>query len=394
MTTAEAPSFPFGRPSPTSPPIEYAQLRAEAPVSRVTTPWGSPAWLVTRYEDVRLVLSDLRFSPRFTGFGDVASAGDDSLLQDPPGHTRLRGLVSRGFTPRRVEELRPRIAEIATTVLDEIEEQGPPADLMNAFAFRLSITVICELLGVPVADREDFRGWADAFFALSTADADQIPQAGANLHAYATQLVAAKRSAPGDDLLSALIAVRDDDASRLSEAELVTMAVTLLVAGYVATANAIGLGLVAVLEHGQLGSVGSDPARVAAVVEEILRHQSFGGAARVANADVELSGSLIREGDMVLASVASANRDGSRFAEPDRFDPRRGETQHLAFGYGIHHCLGAALARAELQVAFALLAKRLPQLRLVRSPSELEWQSYLFGNLFGDQGPRALQVTW
>jgi cytochrome P450 len=390
--TGSLPSLPFDRPNPLEPAEDLTRLRATAPVSRVRATTGEPAWLVTRYHDAWTVLTDRRFGLALPGMEAGGDGANDSLFQDPPGHTRLRGLVSAVFTPRRVAELRSRTAEIATELIDQVMARRPPIDLMEALAFPLPITVIGELLGVPVTEREHFRTSSDALLSIpQSSQAD--PGAGwENLHAQVTDLIARKRRDPGDDLLSALIAVRDTDADRLSEPELVMMAITLIMAGYVTTSVPIAVGTILLAGTGQLAHLADDPALVRTAVEEVLRFQAaVGEVARVAKEELELGGVQIRAGDKVLVSLTSANRDERRFTDPDRFDITRAHNPHLTFGHGVHHCLGAALARLELQAVFAALASRLPGIRLAIAAEELAWRR---AELFGDEWPQAVPVSW
>ena len=392
MTAGPLPALPFARPDPLEPAGELARLRAEAPVTRVMAPTGAPAWLVTRYDDARAVLADRRFGLALPGLDGGGAGPNDSLFQDPPGHTRLRRLVSAAFTPRRSAALRGRAAEIAGGLAAAMLDGRAPADLLEAFALPLPITVIGELLGVPAADRPHFRAWSDALLALPAAGATDPGTGWANLSAQVTDLIARKRADPGDDLLSALIAVRDEDAGRLSDAELAMMAVTLIPAGYVTTSTAIAWGLLMLTRHGAYERLAADPSLVPGAVEEVLRYQTAAGdVARVANEDVRLAGVDIAAGDRVLVSLNAANRDGRRFPGPDRFDIVRTDNAHLTFGHGIHHCLGAALARVELQVALTTLATRIPGLRPAVSSGELIWRR---SELFGDEFLAALPVTW
>lgn len=364
-------------------------------MARVKTSTGELGWLVTRYHDARFVLSDRRFSLAIPGLetGDDALGGappNDSLFQDPPGHTRLRRLVTQAFTPRRVAELRPRMEEIAGGLVDDLAAGQPPADLMEAFASPLPITVIGELLGVPVSEQGRFRAWSDALLSLPGQQGHDAGSAWGDAHQQITELIVLKRAEPGDDLLSDLIAVRDHDDGRLSEEELVMMAITLIPAGYLTTATSIGVGTILLAQDGQLATLADEPGLLPTAVEEVLRYQTAAGdLARLANEDLVLAGQPIRAGERVLISLTSANRDERRFAEPARFDITRAENPHLTFGQGIHHCLGAALARLELQVALAVLATRLPSLRLAVPPVELSWRR---SDLFGDEWLSALPV--
>ncbi|MGH3625864.1 MAG: cytochrome P450 [Sciscionella sp.] len=395
MTTATdvVPSLPFARPHPMVPPSELARLRAEAPVSRVHTSAGEPAWLVTRYEDARAVLGDRRFALALPGALGGGQASNDSLFQDPPGHSRLRRLVSAAFTRRRAAGLRTRADEIAEGLVADMAAGERPVDLMRAVAFPLPITVIGELLGVPTGERDSFKGWSNALMSLPAGNGGTDPgTAWEGLSRQVGAMIADKREQQGEDLLSALITVRDTEDDRLSEAELVMMAITLIMAGYVTTSVATGLGAILLTGHDQLARLAAEPALVPTAVEEVLRFQAAGGdVARVATDDLECSGVSIAAGEKVVVSLTSANRDESRFADPDRFDIARTDNPHLTFGHGIHHCLGAALARMELQAVFTGLAARLPDLRLAIRVEDLTWQR---SELFGDEWPAAIPVTW
>lgn len=394
IATSSVPSLPFRRPNPLEPAADLARSRAAAPVSRVTATTGEPAWLVTRYGDARAVLTDGRFGLALPGL-EASGGGEqtnDSLFQDPPGHTRLRRLVSAAFTPRRVAELRPRAAQVAAGLIDQMMARRPPVDLMEALGFPLPITVIGELLGVPTAERDSFGAWSNALLSLPLAGGSDPGTGWEHLSAQVSDLIARKRADPGDDLLSALIAVRDADADHLSEAELVMMAVTLIPAGYVTTSIGTGVGTILLTAHDQPRRLTEDPRLVPGAVEEILRYQAVAGdVARVATEDVQLAGTNISAGDKVLVSLTSANRDERRFNDPDTFDIARPDNAHLTFGHGIHHCLGAALARMELQLVFAPLAARLPNLHLAVPADELVWQR---SELFGDEWPQTIPVSW
>jgi cytochrome P450 len=391
--TDNLPSLPLPRPDPLDPPVELARLRAEDPISRVRSSTGEPAWLVTRYDDARTVLSDRRFGLALPGIDNGAAGPNDSLFQDPPGHTRLRKLVGAAFTPRRVSALRSRATEIATTLAADLLARERPVDLMAVFALPLPITVISELLGIPHGERESFQAGSNALLALPTDAASADPGSGwADLSRQVGGLIAAKREQPGEDLLSALIAVRDAGTDRLSEAELVMMALTLIMAGYVTTSVATGLGAILLTGHGQLARLAAEPELVPTAIEEVLRFQTAGGdVARVASENLDLAGVRIAAGAKVIVSITSANRDERHFAAPDRFDITRTENPHLTFGHGVHHCLGAALARMELQTVFTTLATQLPRLRLSVPAGELTWQR---SELFGDEWPETLPMTW
>jgi cytochrome P450 len=375
----------------------YTRLRVEEPVARAVTPVGMPVWLVTRYDDVREALADPRLAKDADGFARVLDSkplpsgsrvaftqelNQHMLSTDPPDHTRLRKLVSRAFTVRAIAALRPRIEAIAGRLADRMAAGPAEVDLLDAFAFPLPMGVICELLGVPDAERTSFRRWSNTML-TSDGAVDERTAAGMAMAVYLTDLVAQKRAHPSDDVLSAIVAA-SEDADRLSADETVSMAFLLLVAGHETTVNLIGNGVLALLRRpDRLAELRADPDLVPAAVEEFLR---FDGPVHLATfrhttAPVEMGGTTIPAGEVVLVSLASANRDPEHYADPDELDLHR-EAGHLAFGHGIHHCLGAPLARLEGEVAFRTLLDRFPDLALAVDPAELTWrQSILMRGL-------------
>jgi cytochrome P450 len=346
----------------------YAGLRADNPVCRVETP-GGPVWTMFRHADVRAALADPRLSkdwrytlPPEAREGQPATPIPMMILMDPPGHTRLRKLVSRTFTVRRMEELRPRVAEFANRLLDDLPAAGP-VDLMASYAFLLPVFVICELLGVPAEDRDDFAAWSNVMVDESTQD--QSMAASAKMHGYLSALIDAKRTDPDDALISGLIEVADEG-DRLSQDELVAMAMLLLIAGHETTVNLIGNGVLALLTHpAQRALLRERPELLPSAVEEFLRWDSPVHTAplRFAAEDVEYSGVTIPAGSTVQLSLAAANRD-ARFADAAELRIDRDAGGHTAFGHGLHHCLGAQLARIEAQEAIGLLLDRRPDLAL------------------------------
>lgn len=353
------------------PHAAYARLREAGPVVPVRDPNGLEYWLITRYAEAKAVLGDGRLSkdPRRAGSSLAGGVFLPMVNSDPPDHTRLRRLVTTAFSARRIESLRPRIERIADGLVDEFQHDAT-VDLMDAFAFPLPVLVICELLGVPPAHRVALRGWAARV--LQVGDGDS-PQARARrLATYFTRLVAAKRprvSGAADaqpDLLSALICARDGEQS-LSEDELVQLCVLLLIAGHETTTNLIGNAMLALLRHPeQLAGLRADPGLLPAAVEEVLRHDGPLGRAtlRVATEDITVAGTRIPAGAVVSVGLAAANRDGSRFDHADRLDITRPDHRHLAFGHGVHFCLGAPLARMQGAVAIGTLLRRFPDLAL------------------------------
>ncbi|MFE6910775.1 cytochrome P450 family protein [Streptomyces erythrochromogenes] len=350
----------------------YDRLRDAAPVCRITGTDGTPAWLVTRYDDVRAALADPRLSldkshaveGGYRGLSLPPALDANLLNMDPPDHTRIRRLVSRAFTPRRTEQLRTPIRATADRLLDALGSSGT-ADLVAAYAAPLPIVVICDLLGVPEDHRLDFRGWTDALFAPDPNRPGATKESVVAILGFFTELMAHKRSRPADDLLSDLIAVRDADGDRLSEDELMSLAFLILFAGYENTVQLIGNAIHTLLEHPEeLARLRKDPSAVPAAVEELARYEGPAPLAirRFPTEDVTIAGVTVPAGETVLLSLASANRDPARFARPDLLDLDRDTSGHLALGHGIHYCLGAPLARAETEIALAALLERYPVL--------------------------------
>jgi cytochrome P450 len=391
-------NFPFGENDRLEVDPTFVELRSDEPVSRVRLPYGGDGWLVTRYDDVKTVFGDQRFSRAAVVGKDVPRSmpviqqGGSILTMDPPEHGRLRRLVAKGFTARRTEQLRARAQEIVDGLLDDVEKQGPPADLVEALAMPLPITVICELLGVPYADRGDFREWSDAALALTAFTPEEIVAANDKLRAYMAGLVEERRRTPTDDLLGTLVTARDED-DRLTEEELVVFGVTLLVAGHETTANQIGNFAYTLLTHPErLAELRSSPDLLPAAIEELLRVTPLGGTIgfpRITTEEVELSGVRIPPGEAVFAAAFAANRDPSVFERPDEIDFHREVNPHVAFGHGVHHCVGAPLARMELQVAIGSLLRRFPALDLAVPVEKVVFKK---GRLV--RGLAALPVTW
>ncbi|WP_371667121.1 cytochrome P450 [Streptomyces sp. NBC_00289] len=361
----------------------YARLREAGPVHRITGTDGLPAWLVTRYDDVRQAFADPRLSldkrnaapGGYRGLALPPALDANLLNMDPPDHTRIRRLVSKAFTPRRVELLREPIRKTADALLDAFAPLGR-CDLISSYAAPLPITVICDLLGVPMDGQQDFRSWTDALVAPDAARPEKAKEAVRAMLAFFTELLAAKRAAPTDDLLSALIAVRDD-ADRLTEDELMSLAFLILFAGYENTVHLIGNAALALLSHpDQLAELRTDPGRLGPAVEELARYDGPAPLAirRFPTEDVTIGGVSIPAGETVLLSLAAAHRDPRRFSEPDRLDIGRDATAHLALGHGIHYCLGAPLARMETEIALAALLDRFPGLALDLPPDGPRWR--------------------
>jgi cytochrome P450 len=392
-------SYPFSDPDGLQLDPLYEQLRRSEPLSRVRLPYGEDVWLATRYADVKIVLGDPRFS-RAAAIGpdeprSMARPSEEGTLlaTDPPEHTRLRRVVAKAFTARRVEELRPRTTQIAEELLDRVIEAGPPADLVEHFATPLPVTVICELLGVPEKDRGSFHTWSEAIVSTTSMPVAQIQEYIGMMRAYMTDLIAQRRREPADDLLGAMIKARDEEQVRFSEAELVELAWGLVAAGHETTLSQIpNFVYVLLTNRAEMDELCARPELVPAAVEELMRYVPLGVAAafpRYATEDVEVGGVLVRAGEGVLASVHSANRDGDAFPDPDVVDFHRETNPHIGFGHGAHHCLGAQLARMELQVALSTLVRRMPGLRFAVAEEELPWKT---GRLV--RGLKQLPVTW
>ncbi len=353
----------------------YRQLRTEDPVHH--SPMGF--WVLTRYEDVVAALRDPRLAKEAIAafvaarFGALVPITGLSMLdRDPPDHTRLRSLVSKAFTPRVVEGLRPRVQQIVDGLIARALEKGS-MDLIEEFAYPIPVNVICEMLGVPVEDHERFKGWsldiARGLDSILLPPDSEVPKRSVAsrtaLAEYFRELIAKRRVSPRADLLSALIAA-EEAGDKLSENELLATCILLLIAGHETTVNLIGNGTLALLRHpDQLHRLRENPALIGTAVEELLR---FDGpvqrTARIPSEDVVIDGRTIAKGEMVMPFIGAADRDPAQFPDPDRLDIGRSDNRHIAFGWGIHFCLGAPLARVEGQIAINTLVQRLPKLAL------------------------------
>ncbi|MEU4103423.1 cytochrome P450 [Streptomyces tanashiensis] len=385
-------TLPTERPSgcPFDPPAELIEAREHGPISRYTHPGGKPGWLITGYDLVRSVLADPRFSSRkdlmnVVDFELPPAPPGEFLLMDEPDHGRYRKPLVGKFTARRMRLLTERVEQITADCLDAMEEAGPSADLVTAFAKPIPTIIICEILGVPYEDRDSFQEQIDTFMGGETSDEDLIAAYTATQE-YLAQLVAAKRANPTDDVLSELT---DSD---LTDEELRGISLILLAAGFDTTANMLSLGVFALLRNPeQLDALRADPALTDRAVEELLRYLSVAKSfMRTALEDVEVGGQTIEAGTTVVLSYNTANRDPERFADPHELDLRRDAGGHLAFGHGIHLCLGAQLARVEMRVAFAALFKRFPTLRLAVPAEEVA----LRPETADIYGVKSLPVTW
>jgi cytochrome P450 len=397
------PDYPFAPPAALEPPAEWEQLRAECPVSRIRMASGDEALLVTRYEDVRALLADPRFTHHLRGpqaariadsesggiFNDAGAAAD---MTSGEGHLRWRRMMSRSFTAKRVNAMRPHIEEVANGLIDDLVEAGAPADLIAGLGFPLPVFVICDLLGVPAEYRDRFAHWSDAMLNLTRYKQDELDTAAAEFHEFMVGHVRAKHEKPGDDLLSELAVIVDSQDGRLSEAELVATAQGLLVAGHETTANMIGKMVAMLLaDRSRWERLVADRGLVPGAVEEVLRfdaNMGF-GIPRMITEEVAVGGETIPAGSTVITNLSSANRDTCAFADAGEMVLDRRPNPHLTFGAGPHSCLGQALARVELQTVLAVLLDRLPGLELAVEPDGLRRRE---GLIVG--GLEELPVRW
>ncbi|MFC1402699.1 MULTISPECIES: cytochrome P450 [Streptacidiphilus] len=373
-TIAHSPDFPLDRPEPLAPPQEYQLLRQERPASRITLYDGSQAWLLTRYEDVRSVLTDLRFSAdaRRDGFPFVSPAVRASVggrtpffRMDPPDHDRIRRMLTRDFMVKNIEALRPQIQQIVDGFLENLLAQPQPADLVREFALPIPSAVIARLLGVPYEDHEYFQSRGQRMLSRDST-LQESAQSVVDLREYIGRLAESRLTDPGDDVLSRLVVEREAT-GELDREDVKSTGLLLLVAGHETTANMIALSVATLLGHPeQLAALRADPALIGNAVEELLRFLSVvhSGVPRVALEDIEIAGVTVRAGEGVIASIPAANWDPEHFATPEDFDIHRDARRHIAFGFGIHQCLGQPLARVELEIALTTLLRRLPGLRL------------------------------
>jgi cytochrome P450 len=399
----DIPAYPMARAEgcPLDPAPGLGALRSAEPLARVRLWDGSTPWLVTRYAEQRALLADPRVSadPTKGGFPFPTPArlrqsdrGVSFVTKDNPEHARLRRMVTGAFTMRRIEELRPGIQRIVDTLIDEMLAGPSPTDLVAAFALPVPSLVICQLLGVPYADHGSFQQLGETLINRDTTQ-DAARAARDELLDYLDRLVERKLAEPGDDLLSRVAAERVAT-GEMSREELADMAVVLLVAGHETTANMIALGTYALLAHpDQLAAVrdSDDPQMISRAVEELLRYLTIAhsGRRRVAAEDIEIAGQVIRAGEGIVLPSEIANRDAEVFSDPDRLDVHRDARGHIAFGFGVHQCLGQPLARVELQVVYGTLYRRVPTLALACDPATIPFKhdSSLYGVY-------ELPVTW
>ncbi len=387
---SQAPSVPLpfrrDRDCPFDPAPEFSRLRAQAPVTQVTLPYAEePAWLVTRYDDVRTVLADDRVSN--TPQGSEPGPGD-LLSLDGPEHRRLRRTLTGSFSVKRVAEMRPWIEQLVTDHLDAMQSKGPPADLVSDFALPIPSLVICRLLGVPADDQDLFQAYSNKLLDVTLPPQER----GENYEAlavYMAGLVRGHRAVPGDNLLGEVVRKHGDS---LTDEELVGISRLLLVAGHETTANMLGLGTLLLLQHpDQAALIRDSETAIRPAVDEMLRYLSVVSTSvpRYATEDLSVGGIHIKAGDEIQCSLMSANRDETQLEESSRFDIKRTPGAHSAFGHGLHQCLGQQLARLEMQVAFPALLRRFPGLRLDVPTEELHYREAAFV-----YGLRSLPLTW
>jgi cytochrome P450 len=387
-------------------PLHRIAVPSGGPPRPLTLPAGARVWHVTRYQDVRTVLTDPRFT-RVGVFGDGSAdvietanvmAEERSILNvDDADHLRLRRLVQRAFTPRRIATWRPWVAAVIDDLVGALIRTGPPADLVPTFTMALPIRVICRLIGVPAADQPRLQAWGERAMSLSAFPAEEVRSAMAEFAGYVTDLVTTRRAEPGDDLLTSLITARDG-ADALTDEELVSLVRDLIIGGHETTMTALGNSLVALLDNDgeRWRQLVERPDLAATAVEELLRYVPLGdgiteaGLLRLTTEDVELGGVALPAGAMVAAGIMCANRDPAIYPQPDDIDvTRRPSTSIMTFGAGPHNCLGAWLARLELELSLHHLAARLPKLRLDLAAGQLTFTAGLM-----TRGPAALPVTW
>lgn len=378
----------------------FERLRSEGGVHQVVMPHGVKVWMVTRYEDVRTLLSDPRISKDgrrmdemyvlhsgedagddesvTTGFDDILSS--HMLNADPPVHGRLRATLSKAFTPAAIRRLASRTEQVVDELLDAMAGSTSAVDLVHAFSAPLPLIMISEIFGIPEADRHDIERWSTRLIG-SGHPADEVAEAGQKFTEYTNALIEERRAHPGDDLVSDLLQVGEDDPARLSHDEMVANIFVVLAAGLDTPMRQLSLAVYTLLTHPEaLAKLRADPSLIPAAVDELMRFDGTVATAsfRFAVADITLGGVTIPAGEMVLLSLASANRDSTQFDHPDQLDLHRNQVGNLSLGHGFHYCIGAHLAKQELRIGLARLITRFPDLRLAVEPHELRWES---GNL-------------
>jgi cytochrome P450 len=399
VTTDELTACPY--PFPEVPALalapEYGEFRRAQGLARLEMPYGGQAWLATRLADVKLVLADQRFS-RAEALGreiprtmPMIESSPNILTMDPPDHSRVRRVVAKAFTARNIEKLRPGVQAMIDGLIDRMVDGKTSGDLVEGLALPMAITAISEMLGVPEDQRGEFHDWSTTAAAIKGPSIEEIIAANDSLRAFLLGLVGERRERPTDDLLSTVLAAHDDG-GRLSEEEMVSLGTTILAAGHETTANQLSGYVFTLMNQRDLWQrLVDDPELVPRAVEELARLTPLGVVtfARIAKEDVEVGGTMVRAGESVVMQIAAANRDEEVFAHGDSLDFDREANPHISFGHGAHHCLGAPLARLELNTAMTALVRRLPQLRLAVPPSEVVFKQ---GGLL--RGPESLPVAW
>ncbi|WP_405709605.1 MULTISPECIES: cytochrome P450 [unclassified Streptomyces] len=397
-TEDQLPPFPMPRTHPLLPPPEYQGLREGKCPIRVQYPWGEQPWLLTRYEDVRSALASPKLSsdnanpslPRVHPMPPGPSTVSFTHMDDPD-HGRLRRTVTSEFTFRRIEAMREKIQGVADQLVDEMSAVGSPVDLISSFALPFPSLVMCDILGVPPDDQEFFQ--ARSHTVAGKASEEEVMQAFAELSQYLDELVTAKEKQPTDDLISRVATKYVRNEGRISHFELVEMVRILLIAGHETTASMIGLSVVTLLQHpDQLQDMLTDPALLRSAVDELLRMHSItiSGVVRAAVEDLDVGGHTIKADDGVAFSLLAANYDERVFAEPEKFDIRRDARHHLAYGHGVHQCIGRTLANVELEIALGTLFRRLPELKIAVPFEEIAFRPdtrFIYGI-------ETLPVTW
>ncbi|REG31928.1 nocardicin N-oxygenase [Archangium gephyra] len=391
------PHYPFGPVRALDLHPRYAELCREEPVSRVRMPFGGDAWLLTGYAEIKQFLADPRFSSLEATQPDTARVTPlplrpgNLLTMDPPDHTRIRRVVVKAFSMRRVEQLRDRIREVVDEQLDQLVARGPPADLVASLAVPMPVVMISELLGIPSADRERFRRHSDVLVSTTAYDAAEVNRTRTALEEYFQELLEQRRSRPTDDLVSTLLEAMDTE--RLTPLETARTGVGILMAGHETSLSMISNSCFLLLSQRELyARLVAEPSLLPTAIEELLRYiplRSTGSFPRRATEDVELGGVLIRKGETVIFQRAAADRDERVFTCPEKIDLARRPNPHLGFGHGAHHCLGAALARVELSLALEGLIRRFPDLRLAVPGDQVPWKPGLIARC-----PARLEVTW
>ncbi|MDR8413766.1 cytochrome P450 [Nonomuraea sp. 3-1Str] len=399
--TESVPTYPFDRKETLEPPREWSELQERCPVAHVRLPSGDTAQLVTRYDDVRALLTDPRFRRGGQDAARVATTPDGGLfarntmsITEGEGHRRWRRLLTRSFTIKKIETWRPRVQRMADDLVDAMLEAGPPADLSARLGLPLPVQVICALVGAPAEDQDRFAHWSQVMLTLTRHTQEEVQRAYEEFDAYVSALVDARRADPGDDLLSELTQVSDSEDGRLSHEELIATVRALLLAGHETTSNMIVIMTAMLLsERERYQAVIDDPGLIPGTVEEVLRLDStlsVVGFPRVAGEDLEVGGVPVPAGSTLIPCRPAANRDPRKFDDPDRFDPHRtNANQHLTFGAGPHFCLGQPLARLELQVVLDTLTRRLPTLALRDGAEALRLRTGLLSG-----GLENVWVTW